>query len=126
MQMSLYVKLLIFYDHKYMRQLLQVNVLSSFTKQVFTYILNTKRNYTILFFYFQCQCKCVLIKISLVKYVPTGVYRTLKSGRFDPRCVEYFDPLSFLNFRTSILCISILKTALSCLSRNDFLYTLLM
>jgi len=34
MQMSLYVKLLMFYDHKYMRQLLQVNVLSSFNHLV--------------------------------------------------------------------------------------------
>ena len=50
----------------------------------FQTILNSKRNYTLLFFYFKCQCKCVLINNSHVDYMATGVYRTLMSGRLEP------------------------------------------
>ena len=35
-------------------------------------------------FYFQCLCQCVLINISHVNYMATGIYRTLMSDRFDP------------------------------------------
>jgi len=55
-------------------------------------------------------------------YMATGVYCTM-SGQFDPISVNYFDQTSLCNFRMSISCIGIMKTDLS---RNNFLYTLLM
>ena len=49
-------------------------------------------------------------------YMATGVYCTM-SGQFDPISVNYFDQTSLCNFRMSNL---------TDLSRNNFLYTLLM
>ena len=76
-----------------------------------TTILNAKRNYKLLWggFYFQWQFKCVLIKISHVDNMPTRVYRTFVSGRFDPIKIEYFDRTSLLIVRSSYSWIGILK-----------------
>jgi len=80
-----------------------------------------KKLHTFIFLFPMSMLMC-LIKISHGDYMATGVYCTM-SGQFDPISVNYFDQTSLCNFRTSISCICIVKNVLS---RNNFLYTLLM
>ena len=70
-------------------------------KLVTPYILNAKRNYTLLFFSISSvNVNVFWVKISHIDYMATGVYRTLMSGRFDPMSVVYFNRMLLCNVRT--------------------------